>query len=109
MDGLGSFQGHQRRNGSLNAYEALFSQVLGVLKGGLTSARHVSAQPAAIAAAQTRRPAVLLLPKTFSKPSLTGMLADAIATDSRYHSRLCVELRRVTGRSRLSRRADGPR
>jgi acetolactate synthase I/II/III large subunit len=62
MDGLGSFQDTSGRNGSLNA-EALFSQVSVFCKRVTSAADIVFALPAAIAAAQTGGPAVLLLPK----------------------------------------------
>jgi acetolactate synthase-1/2/3 large subunit len=62
MDGQGSFQDTSGRNGSLNA-EALFAQVSVFCKRVRNAADIVSALPAAIAAAQTGGPAVLLLPK----------------------------------------------
>jgi acetolactate synthase-1/2/3 large subunit len=62
MDGRGSFQDTSGRNGSLNA-EALFSAVSVFCRRVLTPADIVSALPAAIAAARTGGPAVLLLPK----------------------------------------------
>jgi acetolactate synthase I/II/III large subunit len=62
MDGMGSFQDTSGRNGSLNA-EALFSQVSVFCKRVTSAADIISALPAAIAAAQTGGPAVLLLPK----------------------------------------------
>ncbi len=62
MDGRGSFQDTSGRNGSLNA-EALFSQVSVFCKRVSNAADIVSALPAAIAAAHTGGPAVLLLPK----------------------------------------------
>ena len=62
MDGLGSFQDTSGRNGSLNA-EALFSQISVFCRRVTSAADIVSALPAAIAAAQTGGPAVLLLPK----------------------------------------------
>jgi acetolactate synthase-1/2/3 large subunit len=62
MDGRGSFQDTSGRNGSLNA-EALFSQVSVFCKRVRNAADIVSALPAAIAAARTGGPAVLLLPK----------------------------------------------
>src|SRR6202453_2266197 len=62
MDGMGSFQDTSGRNGSLNA-EALFSQISVFCRRVTSAADIVSALPAAIAAAQTGGPAVLLLPK----------------------------------------------
>jgi acetolactate synthase I/II/III large subunit len=62
MDGLGSFQDTSGRNGSLDA-EALFSQISVFCRRVTSAADIVSALPAAIAAAQTGGPAVLLLPK----------------------------------------------
>jgi acetolactate synthase-1/2/3 large subunit len=62
MDGRGSFQDTSGRNGSLNA-EALFAAVSVFCRRVLTPADIASALPAAIAAARTGGPAVLLLPK----------------------------------------------
>src|ERR1700744_989515 len=62
MDGLGSFQDTSGLNGSLNA-EALFSQVSVFCRRVTSAADIASALPAAIAAAKTGGPAVLLLPK----------------------------------------------
>lgn len=62
MDGRGSFQDTSGRNGSLNA-EALFSAVSVYCRRVLKPADIVSALPAAVAAARTGGPAVLLLPK----------------------------------------------
>jgi acetolactate synthase-1/2/3 large subunit len=62
MDGRGSFQDTSGRNGSLNA-EALFSPISVYCKRVRNAADIVSALPAAIAAAHTGGPAVLLLPK----------------------------------------------
>jgi acetolactate synthase I/II/III large subunit len=62
MDGRGSFQDTSGRNGSLDA-EALFSQVSVFCKRVRNAADIVSLLPAAIAAAHTGGPAVLLLPK----------------------------------------------
>src|SRR5580693_904922 len=73
MDGQGSFQDTSGRNGSLNA-EALFSAVSLFCRRVLTPADIVSALPAAIAAAQSGGPAVLLLPKDIqqSNPHING-------------------------------------
>jgi acetolactate synthase I/II/III large subunit len=62
MDGLGSFQDTSGRNGSLDA-EAVFSAVSVSCERVLTPDGILSALPAAIAAARTGGPAVLLLPK----------------------------------------------
>ena len=62
MDGRGSFQDTSGRNGSLDA-EALFSQVSVFCKRVHDPADIVAALPAAIAAAHSGGPAVLLLPK----------------------------------------------
>jgi acetolactate synthase-1/2/3 large subunit len=62
MDGQGSFQDTSGRNGSLNA-EALFSQTSVFCKRVRNAADIVSMLPAAIAAAHSGGPAVLLLPK----------------------------------------------
>ncbi|EUA07054.1 thiamine pyrophosphate enzyme, N-terminal TPP binding domain protein [Mycobacterium xenopi 4042] len=62
MDGRGSFQDTSGRNGSLDA-EALFSAVSVFCRRVLKPADIITALPAAVAAAQTGGPAVLLLPK----------------------------------------------
>ena len=62
MDGLGSFQDTSGRNGSLDA-EALFSQASVFCRRVLHPRDIIAALPAAIAAARTGGPAVLLLPK----------------------------------------------
>ena len=62
MDGLGSFQDTSGRNGSLNA-EALFSTVSVFCRRVVNPADIIEALPAAMAAARTGGPAVLLLPK----------------------------------------------
>jgi acetolactate synthase I/II/III large subunit len=69
MDGRGSFQDTSGRNGSLNA-EALFSAVSVFCRRVTTPADIVSALPAAIAAARTGGPAVLLLPKDIQQSNL---------------------------------------
>src|SRR6201992_2198092 len=69
MDGLGSFQDTSGLNGSLNA-EALFSQVSGVCRRVTSAADIASALPAAIAAAKTGGPAVLLLPKDIQQSTI---------------------------------------
>jgi acetolactate synthase-1/2/3 large subunit len=69
MDGRGSFQDTSGRNGSLNA-EALFSAVSVFCRRILTPADIVSALPAAVAAARTGGPAVLLLPKDIQQSNL---------------------------------------
>jgi acetolactate synthase I/II/III large subunit len=62
MDGRGSFQDTSGCNGSVNA-ETLFSQVSVFCRRVLTPTDIGSALPAAVAAARTGGPAVLLLPK----------------------------------------------
>jgi acetolactate synthase-1/2/3 large subunit len=69
MDGRGSFQDTSGRNGSLNA-DALFSEVSVFCRRVLTPADIISALPAALAAAQTGGPAVLLLPKDIQQSEL---------------------------------------
>jgi acetolactate synthase I/II/III large subunit len=69
MDGRGSFQDTSGRNGSLNA-EAVFAEVSVLCRRVLTPADIVSALPAAVAAARTGGPAVLLLPKDIQQSSL---------------------------------------
>lgn len=62
MDGRGSFQDTSGRNGSLNA-EVLFSAVSVFCRRVVAAGDIASALPAAVAAARTGGPAVLLLPK----------------------------------------------
>jgi acetolactate synthase I/II/III large subunit len=62
LDGRGSFQDTSGRNGALSA-EALFSAVSVFCRRVVRPEDIVTALPAAIAAAQTGGPAVLLLPK----------------------------------------------
>ena len=71
MDGQGSFQDTSGRNGSLNA-EALFSAVSVFCRRIMTPADIVTALPAAVAAARTGGPAVLLLPKDIQQ-SMVGV------------------------------------
>jgi acetolactate synthase I/II/III large subunit len=77
MDGRGSFQDTSGRNGSLNA-EALFSAVSVFCRRVLTPTDILSALPAAIAAARTGGPAVLLLPKDIqqAKVGVNGYVGD---------------------------------
>ncbi len=76
MDGRGSFQDTSGVNGALNA-EALFSQVSVYCRRVLTADDIISALPAAVAAAQTGGPAVLLLPKDIQQ-SITTVDGGAI-------------------------------
>ncbi len=69
MDGRGSFQDTSGRNGSLNA-EALFSAVSVFCRRVVTAADIIAALPAAIAAARTGGPAVLLLPKDIQQSTM---------------------------------------
>jgi acetolactate synthase-1/2/3 large subunit len=69
MDGRGSFQDTSGRNGSLNA-EALFSEVSVFCRRVLTPADITWALPAALAAARTGGPAVLLLPKDVQQSNM---------------------------------------
>jgi acetolactate synthase I/II/III large subunit len=69
MDGKGSFQDTSGRNGSLNA-EALFSAVSVFCQRVTTPADILTALPAAVAAARTGGPAVLLLPKDVQQSEL---------------------------------------
>jgi acetolactate synthase-1/2/3 large subunit len=71
MDGRGSFQDTSGVNGSLNA-EALLSTVSVFCRRVLTADDITTALPAAIAAAQTGGPAVLLLPKDIQQSTFTG-------------------------------------
>ena len=69
LDGLGSFQDTSGRNGALDA-EALFSAVSVFCRRVVRPEDIVSALPAAIAAAQTGGPAVLLLPKNIQQSEI---------------------------------------
>ena len=77
MDGRGSFQDTSGRNGSLNA-EALFSEVSVFCRRVQTPADIASALPAAVAAARTGGPAVLLLPKDVQQSNvrINGFMAE---------------------------------
>jgi acetolactate synthase-1/2/3 large subunit len=77
MDGRGSFQDTSGRNGSLNA-EALFSEVSVFCRRVQTPAAIASALPAAVAAARTGGPAVLLLPKDVQQSNvrINGFMAE---------------------------------
>ena len=70
MDGLGSFQDTSGCNGSLNA-EALFSQTSVFCRRVTNAEDIISVLPAAIAAAQTGGPAVLLLPKDIQQSTVS--------------------------------------
>jgi acetolactate synthase-1/2/3 large subunit len=102
MDGRGSFEDTSGRNGSLNA-EALFSEVSVFCRRVLTAADIALALPAAVAAARTGGPAVLLLPKDIQK---------ACVRINGYTSEHTVERPRVIGDPhpivRALRRANGP-
>ncbi len=69
LDGLGSFQDTSGRNGALDA-EALFSAVSVFCRRVVRPEDIVSALPAAIAAARTGGPAVLLLPKDIQQSEI---------------------------------------
>lgn len=69
MDGQGSFQDTSGRNASLDA-ERLFSSVSLFCRRVLTPGDIVSALPAALAAARTGGPAVLLLPKDIQQGTI---------------------------------------
>jgi acetolactate synthase-1/2/3 large subunit len=77
MDGRGSFQDTSGRNGSLNA-EALFSEVSVFCLRVQDPADIASALPAAVAAARTGGPAVLLLPKDVQQSDvrINGFMAE---------------------------------
>lgn len=103
MDGRGSSEDTSGRNGSLNA-EALFSEVSVFCRRVLTPADISSALPAAVAAARTGGPAVLLLPKDVQKACLRG--------SNGYSGELGVERPRAIGDpqciAQALRRANGP-
>jgi acetolactate synthase-1/2/3 large subunit len=69
LDGRGSFQDTSGRNGALDA-EALFSTVSVFCRRVVRPEDIVSALPAAIAAARTGGPAVLLLPKDIQQSEI---------------------------------------
>ncbi|OBB95203.1 thiamine pyrophosphate-binding protein [Mycobacterium sp. 852002-40037_SCH5390672] len=77
MDGRGSFRDTSGRNGSLNA-EALFSEVSVFCRRVQSPADIASALPAAVAAARTGGPAVLLLPKDIQQSDvrIDGFVAE---------------------------------
>jgi acetolactate synthase I/II/III large subunit len=77
MDGRGSFEDTSGRNGSLNA-EALFAEVSVFCRRVQTPADIASALPAAVAAARTGGPAILLLPKDIQQSNvrINGYLAE---------------------------------
>jgi acetolactate synthase-1/2/3 large subunit len=102
MDGRGSFQDTSGRNGALNA-EALFSEVSLFCRRVQTPADIASALPAAVAAARTGGPAVLLLPKDVQQSNvrINGFMAEHGVDRPRRigDPRPIVRaLRRVTGR-----------
>jgi acetolactate synthase-1/2/3 large subunit len=78
MDGRGSFQDTSGRNGSLDA-EALFSQVSVFCRRILRPQDIISALPAAIAAARTGGPAVLLLPKDVQQATIEARCAPDVS------------------------------
>jgi acetolactate synthase I/II/III large subunit len=98
MDGLGSFQDTSGCNGSLNA-EALFSQTSVFCRRVTNAADIISALPAAIAAAKTGGPAVLLLPKDIQQSNISrGVSLDLCRQRSVGNPQPIVRaLRRVTG------------
>nr|WP_090279343.1 thiamine pyrophosphate-binding protein [Mycolicibacterium komanii]CRL75227.1 thiamine pyrophosphate-dependent protein [Mycolicibacterium komanii] len=101
LDGRGAFQDTSGRNGALDAH-ALFSAVSVHCRRVLAPADIVTALPAAIEAARTRRgPSVLLLPKDIQQAEMpanggvvVGAHADARTGDPRMIARA---LRRATG------------
>jgi acetolactate synthase I/II/III large subunit len=105
MDGRGSFQDTSGRNGSLNA-EALFSAVSVFCRRVVTPDDIVSALPAAIAAARTGGPAVLLLPKDIqqAKVGVNGYGG----TDRRRFERPAASIGDPHAIVRALRRATGP-
>ena len=98
MDGRGSFQDTSGRNGSLDA-EALFSQVAVFCRRIVHPQDIVSALPAAIAAARTGGPAVLLLPKDVQQATIEARCAPDASRQRAVGDPYPIEraLRRVTG------------
>ncbi|GBE66881.1 acetolactate synthase [Mycobacterium sp. MFM001] len=98
MDGRGSFQDTSGRNGSLNA-EALFSAVSVFCRRVVAPADIASALPAAVAAARTGGPAVLLLPKDIQQGlvAANGYQLDGMAPRIGDLHPIVRALRRVNG------------
>ena len=98
MDGLGSFQDTSGRNGSLDA-EALFSQASVFCRRILHPRDIIAALPAAIAAARTGGPAVLLLPKDVQQALIDARCSRDVGRKPGVGNPYPIEraLRRVTG------------
>ncbi|HTI75942.1 MAG TPA: thiamine pyrophosphate-binding protein, partial [Mycobacterium sp.] len=100
LDGRGSFQDTSGRNGALDA-EALFSAVSVFCERVVRPEDIVTALPAAIAAARTGGPAVLLLPKDIQQASVNNGVEpceiDAAATQLGDPDAIAYALRRADG------------
>src|SRR5258705_263370 len=98
LDGLGSFQDTSGRNGALDA-EALFSTVSVFCRRVVRPEDIVSALPAAIAAARTGGPAVLLLPKDIQQSEIrpNGAGYEPAATQLGDPEAIACALRRAHG------------
>jgi acetolactate synthase-1/2/3 large subunit len=98
LDGLGSFQDTSGRNGALDA-EALFSTVSVFCRRVVRPEDIVSALPAAIAAARTGGPAVLLLPKDIQQSEIrpNGAGYEPAATQLGDPEAIACALRRADG------------
>jgi acetolactate synthase-1/2/3 large subunit len=99
MDGRGSFQDTSGRNGALDA-EALFSAVSVFCRRVTRPQDILSALPAAIAAAQTGGPAVLLLPKDIQQAE--------VGANGVGHAGAPAEADDPAAIARALRQADGP-
>src|SRR6478672_10580449 len=103
LDGRGSFQDTSGRNGALDA-EALFSAVSVFCQRVVRPEDIVTALPAAIAAARTGGPAVLLLPKDIQQSSLmNGAGSNGVGIEP-----AVAQLGDPDAISYALRRADGP-
>lgn len=104
LDGRGAFQDTSGRNGALDAH-ALFSAVSVHCRRVLAPADIVTALPAAIEAARTRRgPSVLLLPKD-TQQAVVPVNGGVVVGERMWTTRSRVNPHAI---ARALRRADGP-
>jgi acetolactate synthase I/II/III large subunit len=98
LDGRGSFQDTSGRNGALDA-EALFSAVSVFCRRVMRPEDIVTALPAAIAAARTGGPAVLLLPKDIQQSEIArnGVGLERATTQLGDPEAIAYALRRADG------------
>jgi acetolactate synthase-1/2/3 large subunit len=105
LDGRGAFQDTSGRNGALDA-EALFSAVSVFCRRVTAPEDIVSALPAAIAAARTGGPAVLLLPKNIQQSTLNPAVRVNVNANGSTH--LEVQFGDPGEIAQALRQADGP-